>query len=151
MYHYYLPQTENKNLKFETNIPSEISKSIDLYSDYAKVEKIIHKLLSNAIKFTYKGTIKLGFNESDKDILFFVSDTGIGISDEEIEVIFDSFRQLEDHLTKKYGGTGIGLTIARKLTHILGGTIWVKSKLGAGSIFYFTIPKNIDSTKKQID
>ncbi|MBA7589636.1 Aerobic respiration control sensor protein ArcB [subsurface metagenome] len=98
-------------------------------------------LLSNAIKFTEKGTIEFGyFIDRRRDIVFFVKDSGIGMNDDEQKIIFDRFRQVSTSYNKMYGGTGLGLSISKGLTEKLGGKIWVESKGGKGSNFYFSIP-----------
>ncbi len=109
--------------------------------DHHRVQQIINNLISNAIKFTQKGTIELGCFLSENDKLkFYVKDTGIGISPENQSIIFDRFRQVEETSQRKYGGTGLGLTISKALVTLMEGEIWVESALNQGSTFYFTIP-----------
>jgi len=101
-------------------------------------------LVSNALKFTDKGFIKISYQiQSNQTIEFSVKDTGIGIPEDKLEMIFDRFRQADDSHTRVYGGTGLGLTITRKLVELMGGKIRVESTPGAGSTFYFTLPHNI--------
>jgi CheY-like chemotaxis protein len=98
-------------------------------------------LIGNAIKFTEKDTIAFGYTQPDPTQLqFYVKDSGIGVPNDKLELIFDRFRQVEDSNTRKYGGTGLGLTISRNLVKLLGGEIWVESVLDKGSTFYFTLP-----------
>ncbi|MBC8315205.1 MAG: response regulator [Bacteroidetes bacterium] len=101
-------------------------------------------LLNNALKFTDKGEIEFGYETKTHNnqtlLQFYIRDTGIGIPKEKQTLIFDLFRQVDDTHTRRHGGTGIGLSIAKKLTELLGGTIWLESDEGTGSIFYFTIP-----------
>lgn len=111
-----------------------------LVTDRGKLLQIMNSLVSNAIKFTHTGRIKIGFEMSSQACLFFVDDSGIGIPEEEHEKIFDRFYQVDHSLQKNYRGVGLGLNITRKLVEMLGGKIWVKSKPGEGSTFYFTIP-----------
>jgi len=127
------------NVKIANNIPNQ------LYGDIFKVEEIIKNILSNAIKFTEKGKIELRINtakyENEKIFLKFeVEDTGIGIEPENLEKIFDDFVQIEHYLNKKYQGSGLGLSLAKKLIEILNGTITVKSEKGKGSLFIFELP-----------
>jgi len=116
----------------------------DLYTDKEKLTKVMIQLLKNALKFTSSGKIEFGYVlEPDgkyDQIKFFVKDTGIGISESQLPIIFNRFRQAEDSYTRKYGGTGIGLTISKQIVDLLGGHIWVDSDPGKGSTFYFTIP-----------
>ncbi|NJO87842.1 MAG: response regulator [Chloroflexia bacterium] len=102
--------------------------------------QILANLLSNAIKFTNKGFIEFGYNLIDKEIQFYVKDTGIGIAPEFHETIFKRFGQLEQNGTKLYRGTGLGLSISKEFVGLLGGEIWVESIPEIGSTFYFTIP-----------
>ena len=115
-----------------------------IYTDIDRFKQIIRNLISNSIKFTDFGLIEFGFktiiNKKEPHIQFFIRDTGIGIPQEKIDVIFESFRQASESDTKIYGGTGLGLAITKKMVEILGGNIWVKSTPGQGSTFYFTLP-----------
>jgi CheY-like chemotaxis protein len=92
------------------------------------------------MKFTESGNIELGYIKKEKEIEFFVSDTGIGISEENYNNIFDRFFQVEYSETRKYEGTGLGLSISKAYVELLGGKMWVNSKTGKGSVFYFTLP-----------
>ena len=116
----------------------------NLYSDKEKLTKLMIQLLKNALKFTSSGKIEFGYVlEPDgkyDQIKFFMKDTGIGISESQLPIIFNRFRQAEDSYTRKYGGTGIGLAISKQIVELLGGHIWVDSAPGKGSTFYFTIP-----------
>ena len=115
-----------------------------IFTDKFKLSQILMNLLKNALKFTHEGLIEYGYileSRQEKPVLkFFIKDTGIGIPEEIQGVIFDLFRQVDDSHTRQYSGTGIGLSVAKKLTEILGGEIRVDSKEGEGSTFYFTIP-----------
>lgn len=113
----------------------------DIYSDPNKINHIVSNLLSNAVKFTDSGSIKVLVSlENEKNINITVSDTGIGIPEDELSSIFDEFRQLDGSSTRKYEGTGLGLTIAKGLVEGLGGTIEVTSQVGVGSTFVIKIP-----------
>ena len=114
-----------------------------IIGDERKIKQVLFNLLSNAVKFTPdQGSIHVGATMSeDKDFIkFSVSDTGIGISPEDQEKLFEPFHQLDTALTKKYKGTGLGLSLCRRLVKLHGGTIWVESEFGKGSTFAFTIP-----------
>jgi CheY-like chemotaxis protein len=110
------------------------------------LKQILINLLKNAIKFTNNGHIDFGYDvvedKAKTTVEFFVKDTGIGISMEQQEIIFDIFNQVDDSHTRQFGGAGIGLSISKKLTEILSGKIWVKSKIGEGSDFRFRLPFN---------
>lgn len=97
-------------------------------------------LLKNAIKFTEKGYVEYGFKPEQDEIIFYVKDTGIGISEDERDIVFDKFRQVDDSHTRKYGGVGLGLTLVKKLIELLDGRIWFDSEPGKGSVFYFSLP-----------
>ena len=120
------------------------SEKIVLFTDIDRFKQIIRNLISNAIKFTDTGTIEFGFfvdyDNKYSSVRFYVKDTGIGIANDKLEIIFDSFRQASVSNTKIYGGTGLGLAITKKMVELLGGRIWVNSTLEKGSTFYFTLP-----------
>jgi signal transduction histidine kinase/CheY-like chemotaxis protein len=112
----------------------------EVLSDQDKLKQIIINLLSNGLKFTEEGEVKLSAVLEDASLRITVSDTGIGISSNALEYIFEEFRQADGSSTRKYGGTGLGLSITKKLTHLLGGTIDVRSVEGEGSTFTVTLP-----------
>jgi len=123
-----------------------------IYTDGRKLKQVLINLLKNSLKFTDEGYIEFGFTEIEKSnkkyLKFYVKDTGIGIDKINHETIFDIFRQVEDSHTRRFGGTGIGLSITKKIVMLLGGEIWVESEIGKGSLFYFTIPSFLE--KKEI-
>jgi len=132
-------QASKKNIKLFAK-QQLTDKQSDIYSDKTKITQILTNLLSNALKFTHRGTIEFGYNLKDNNIEFYVKDTGIGIPTEMQEKIFLRFRQADLTINQRYGGTGLGLTISRELALLLGGEIWVESEPDKGSIFYFTVP-----------
>lgn len=119
-----------------------------IQTDKTRLRQIITNLLSNAFKFTTSGSIRFGYVQEKNELKFFVKDTGIGIDPSMHEIIFDRFRQVETSLTRKYSGTGLGLSICKRLIELLGGKIWLESKLGEGSTFYFTLPYESKSDEK---
>jgi len=114
--------------------------TFEIETDFIRLKQVIIHLLDNAVKFTEKGKITYGYQLEEQEILFFVEDTGIGLSEDMKEVVFDLFRKVEDDHFKLYGGTGMGLTLARYLVSMLGGEINVDSIQEKGSRFYFKIP-----------
>lgn len=111
-----------------------------IISDPDRLRQVLINLVGNAIKFTEKGFVEFGYSLKDYDLEFYVRDSGIGISKEKLKVIFDRFTQADDSLTRKFGGSGLGLTISKGLIELLGGRLWASSVPGEGSTFYFTIP-----------
>ncbi|MGE5491204.1 MAG: EAL domain-containing protein [Actinomycetota bacterium] len=112
-----------------------------LLGDPARIRQILTNLLGNAIKFTERGQVAISVDLAPSgDLLFNVTDTGIGIAPEHLESIFDSFTQADTSTTRRFGGSGLGLAICKQLVHMLGGEIGVESELGRGSRFWFTVP-----------
>lgn len=111
-----------------------------LYTDEGKVAQILRNFISNALKFTEQGEVRVTAVQSDQFITFSVSDTGIGLSPEDQERIFEDFVQIESRLQKLVKGTGLGLPLSRKLAELLGGSISVSSQVGQGSTFSAKIP-----------
>lgn len=109
--------------------------------DEIRLAQVLSNLIENAGKFTEKGIIEFGYSVSKDELTFYVKDSGIGIDSDRIDHIFDRFTQLDDRLKVPTAGTGLGLSIAKELVTLMGGKIWVKSEVGNGSTFYFTIPK----------
>jgi len=132
-----------QGITFQLEISTLKTNNDLIVTDREKLVQIIKNLLSNAFKFTYSGTIKFGCEIKDSGFLhFFVSDTGIGIEGEKLDLIFDIFRRGDESFTRQFGGVGLGLTICRELVNLLGGEIWVESKPKEGSIFNFVLPEH---------
>lgn len=138
------------HLKVEYIIDTPIQNSnVSLCSDKELIKKILFKLIDNAIKFTTRGSITCGYKILDDYVEFFVKDTGKGIAQEKIDMIFQMFSQEESSVTSGYEGSGLGLTISKGLLNLLGGDIQVSSVKGIGSNFSFRIPfktKNTETT-----
>jgi PAS domain S-box-containing protein len=131
---------ENYYVALRKAIPAEYENYL-IIADKLRLRQVFLNLLSNALKFTTKGYIEFGFEiVRVHEIRFFVADTGVGISQENQEVIFERFRQADDSLSRNYGGAGLGLAISRGLVELMGGKIWVESEPNKGSVFYFSLP-----------
>lgn len=149
-------QAENKGLKlemkFNEHLPSHVC------GDSLRLRQVLTNLIGNAIKFTHQGKVSLKVDpcERDADFVYFsVSDTGIGISGNRLDSIFESFTQEDASTTRKFGGTGLGTTISKQLVELMGGRIWVESKAGKGSHFRFVVKlpasKNMDAKDSRMD
>ncbi len=128
-----------KGLELTYAIDERIAPTI--LGDSVRLRQVLANLLSNAVKFTEKGSIAIHVQpgENDDEIRFSVIDTGIGISSDDMKKLFLSFSQVDASTSRKYGGTGLGLAISKRLVELMGGRIWVQSKLGEGSTFNFHI------------
>ena len=111
-----------------------------MVSDRRKITKLLCSLLSNAYKFTPAGEIRLSVAVRNGHVVYRVEDTGIGIADEMQQLVFDEFRQADGSSTRRYGGSGLGLALARRLAHLLGGEIYLESQEGEGSSFRVELP-----------
>jgi signal transduction histidine kinase len=114
-----------------------------LKTDRDKLKQSVLNLLSNAVKFTEKGEIKLAAWRDNGNVKLTVSDTGIGMKKEALDLIFEEFRQADMSSTRRYGGTGLGLAIVRRFITLMGGEITVESEVGKGSKFTITIPMEL--------
>jgi len=132
-------QAAAKNIELKLTLPETGEKTV-LFTDSDRLGQIFNNLISNALKFTSKGSIEIGYQLRNKMVEFYVSDTGIGIPEQYQDKIFDRFRQVEEANTRTYGGNGLGLAISKNLVELMGGKIRVDSEPGKGSAFYFTIP-----------
>jgi CheY-like chemotaxis protein len=128
-----------KGLELTANIPVQ-HKNLIVRSDADKIKQVLANLVSNAIKYTLKGGVELGFDMQNRNVEFYVKDTGMGISEREQKQIFEPFYRGEQVISAAIGGTGLGLNIAKELIELLGGEIGVNSAPNQGSRFYFTIP-----------
>ncbi|MDO0821933.1 ATP-binding protein [Desulfosporosinus nitroreducens] len=135
---------ESKNLEYQCEILS-IENNMIIKSDRLKIKQILINLISNAIKYSEKGTIKIQVDRILNDYCIKVKDQGIGIAAENLQNIFDEFRQVDGSYTRKAGGTGLGLSITKNLVELLGGRIEVTSSLGMGSCFTVYLPIDLSS------
>ncbi|MBI5416378.1 response regulator [Candidatus Poribacteria bacterium] len=130
------PMVENKHLYLKAQFDDVPT----MYSDEDRVVQILLNIIYNAVKFTEQGGISIKMSSSDGMIIFSIIDTGIGIDQKDLSVIFDEFRQVDGSTTRKYGGTGLGLAISLKIARLLKGDIVVQSSKGHGSTFNLILP-----------
>lgn len=145
--------TNPKKVKLSFRFDDSLSDYIE--TDGTRLKQILINLIGNAIKFTDEGEISVQVTTTESisekgQILFIVKDTGIGIPEDKISLLFDRFSQIEADRNRRYGGTGLGLAISKRLIEGMGGRVWVQSKLNTGTTFYFTI-KNIPVSKKDTE
>lgn len=144
-----IPSAENKKI----SLTWEVDEALDqkFYTDPYRIKQILTNLITNAIKFTQNGGVSVkAFVENDT-IQILVNDTGIGIDNSEVDNIFKEFKQAHDGIEKKFGGTGLGLNISKRLIELLDGTIAVESKLGEGSTFSINLPAVIMAEEQEIE
>jgi len=142
LFNFYISE---KTALEKNNIQLFVSKELEnqdffIYSDSNRIRQVFYNLINNALKFTKEGTIEFGYKIQQQEIIFFVKDTGIGLTKFEQEIIFERFRQTDDASTRKYGGSGLGLSISKGIVENLKGKIWVESERNIGSTFFFSIP-----------
>ena len=148
IYTFFKPEVEAKGMKlsFKNALPN---KSSLIYTDREKVFAILTNLIKNAIKYSVEGSIDFGYTlkrDNEQSLLeFFVKDTGIGIPEDKLEAIFERFVQADTNNRMAQQGNGLGLAITKAYVEMLGGKIWVESKVGLGSCFYFTLSYPIES------
>ncbi|MFA6125945.1 MAG: response regulator [Bacteroidales bacterium] len=132
-------QTGKDNISLNLEIRSS-SQKVLINTDRQRLRQVLSNLLNNAFKYTHSGQISFGFLIKDSELEFFVKDSGIGISPDDITRIFNRFKRAENHSEARTSGTGLGLSISKNLVELLGGRIWVESELDKGSVFRFTLP-----------
>jgi len=149
--HNFLPMAKKKGLDFNCNIAFPIPDVI--VSDELRLKQILFNICNNAIKFTEHGEVRVDieFNEDDRELEFVVTDTGVGITDVEMNFIFHRFEQIDKSHSRKYGGVGLGLYITHELVERLGGSVAVKSKVGEGSCFRVVVKAELTSGSVFID
>ena len=142
--------SSGKGLKFSLVLPNELENNI--IGDPVRLRQILTNIIGNALKFTLEGYIKLSLkfkllNNDVQMVQFKIEDTGIGIEEEKLKLIFNRFTQADSSTTRKFGGTGLGLAITKELVGLMSGHLDVKSKPGIGTIFYVNIPFKLDRIK----
>ena len=140
----------------ENNVKLKVFKELSdkeaiILTDQAKLKQVLYNLISNAIKFTKKGSIDFGYSVKKNLLEFFVKDSGIGIPQKAHHTIFDRFSQAENTSVELYGGTGLGLAICKGYVEAIGGDIWFESEENIGTEFYFTVPFKKNETKEKED
>ncbi|MBN2236285.1 MAG: PAS domain S-box protein, partial [Bacteroidales bacterium] len=135
-----LPEYTNRGIELCSE--NKIGEICHVKTDYEKLRQILTNLVSNAFKYTQTGSITIGVDEVDKQMQFFVKDTGIGIPPKEIDKVFERFYRGSNVAKSTIGGTGLGLSIVKEMVELLGGKIWIESELGKGTTFYFNLTGN---------
>jgi PAS domain S-box-containing protein len=141
------PLVHKKGLRFQTAVSNDCPV---ILSDRTKVKQILLNLVSNAVKFTNEGTVTVGIDCADGGVAIKVSDTGIGIRSEDLDAIWEDFRQVDQSRTREHGGTGLGLSITRKLLERLGGRVTVESEYGKGTTFTVWLPARITPAGEEV-
>ncbi len=129
-----------KGLEFTTSVPNDLPVA---YGDNRRLTQCLMNLAGNAIKFTKQGRVEIGVELAGDELIYRVSDTGIGIPKDELENVFAEFRQVDATVTREFGGTGLGLSITKKFVQMHGGRIWIESEVGKGCTFYFSVPLRV--------
>ena len=146
----FLPQAQARSLELKIDLDSSLPKWFK--GDDFRLQQILSNLISNALKFTQQGTISIIIapespiteaNPASVVVRFSVKDTGIGIPEQQLDKLFQPFTQADNSTTRQYGGTGLGLTISRRIVELMGGTIGVNSAVGYGSTFWFALPLEV--------
>ena len=146
----FKPMANQKKLDLNIEIDPDTATSIR--TDKQRLEQILKNLLSNALKFTSEGSISLKVlpDKTKEKILFSVKDTGIGIAEDKLKMVFEAFQQADGSTQRKYGGTGLGLSISRELARLLGGKIDLKSTEGEGSEFTLIVPVDAEKVQEEV-
>jgi len=132
------PMVLRKNL--EIHLFLDLSDDVQITTDRMRLKQVLDNLLKNACKFTRQGHVEFGYRYQNKALVFSVEDTGIGIAEEEKEMIFRRFMQAATNITPNEEGSGLGLTISKAIVNVMGGDMWMESTAGEGSTFYFNLP-----------
>ena len=126
-----------KRLDFRVSVPDNLPVA---FGDSGRITQCLMNLAGNALKFTSQGWVEIGVRLDGDELLYRVSDSGIGIPESELKNVFVEFRQVDSTVTREFGGTGLGLTITKKFVEMHGGRIWVESEVGKGCTFFFAVP-----------
>ncbi len=149
LFNFFELEAKKKDVKLLIE-KKEISIDRAFYSDINKLNSILTNLIKNALKFTQKGYVKIGYSITNEMFSFYVSDTGIGIEKEKQKVIFNHFVQADSSITSRFEGSGLGLSICKEYTKMLKGEIRVESEINKGSTFYLTLPNHFKAESVNI-
>jgi signal transduction histidine kinase len=139
-YSAFLSIMKEKNIQFKNSTEKELSVKVDP----ARLNEIITNLVQNSVDFVpnKNGVIEIGAKEHEKQILFYIKDNGVGIPEDKMKNMFKKFYQIDTSITRKHGGSGLGLSICKGYVEGMGGKMWVESKPDIETTFYFTLPKS---------
>jgi len=144
-----LPKAKEQGIELKLEIDDKFPNII--IGDQTRLSQVIFNLIGNAIKFTQYGEVKLkAYVQKNHTLRFEISDTGIGISQDKVKILFHPFRQVDATMTRRFGGTGLGLAICRKIIELMDGQIGVESEIGKGSTFWFVIPPKLPSSTNSV-
>jgi len=146
-------RAHRKGLEIISHVPSNVP--INLIGDAGRLRQVLVNLVGNAVKFTPRGEVVVAVeakaeHTGEAELEFTVRDTGIGIPTDKHDSIFESFQQADGSTTREYGGTGLGLTISKQLVELMGGSIWLESESGVGSVFHFTVQLSRQAPNEQV-
>ena len=130
--------------KLDLHVDCALDSPATCQGDVLRLRQVLLNLLSNAVKFTESGSVKLDVERQAHWLVFRVSDTGIGMSEDQLVQLFEPFQQADGSITRRFGGAGLGLVISKRLLELMGGDIHVQSQLGKGSVFEFRVPCRIN-------
>ena len=150
MHAFFLLEAQKKQIKLDYTAPLPKHEATVII-DSEKTHAILTNLIKNAIKYSDKGTIEIGYTKKEDKLIFFVKDTGIGIPKNRQEAIFERFIQADIEDKHAYQGAGLGLAISKAYVEMMNGSIWVESEFGIGSTFYFTLPYKLKDKRIQVD
>jgi signal transduction histidine kinase len=139
------PLAAEKHLALRVTVPPDLPVG---KGDEQRITQVLTNLVGNAIKFTEVGEVGVQVTSANGTFMVAVSDTGTGIGEADQQKVFEEFQQADSSSTRKKGGTGLGLTIAKKIIEMHGGRIWVESSLGTGSTFQFTLPVRVEQQRE---
>ncbi|MCI0710913.1 MAG: ATP-binding protein [Chloroflexi bacterium] len=140
------PQLSDKEIK----IIRDFEAAPPIYVDKMRAQQIMTNIVSNAVKFTNQGSIRISAHPKNGSVQFEIEDTGIGIPEDKRHRVFEEFRQIDNAPTREYGGTGLGMSITKKLVQMSGGDIWLESELNKGTTFFVTLPNaNLTSSPRK--
>ncbi len=143
----FAPLAADKGLAFTT---AAADPGVALHTDRRRLEQILKNLVANAVKFTDRGSVRVDVEGAGDWATFAVADTGIGIAGDQLDAIFEAFKQADGTTNRKHGGSGLGLSIARRLAHLLGGNVTVASEPGRGSVFTLRIPRRFGDVPRPL-
>jgi signal transduction histidine kinase len=149
VYDLMMPQLKSKNIQWKLDVDSALP---EMFLDASQIERVFINLIGNAVKFTpERGAITIKAHKNDKLITVEVSDTGIGIPEEDQARLFDEFYRVDNEINQNVKGTGLGLSLAKKIVQAHDGKMWVTSAVGKGTTFHFTLPITTEDGPKTKD